>query len=87
MILKSDVFVVKSIHKKTKAKFFEDLHVGDLLQVEMELRHTGSASGGGTYASYMTVRNLSKDTSVVNSQSQLVNNLRNFEIEEMENQK
>jgi hypothetical protein len=82
MLLQSKTLTIKTINKKTKAKFFEDVSVGDLLQVSMELRHTGSASGGGTYASYLTIKNLSNGTSTINSQSQLVNNLKNFEIEE-----
>jgi len=80
MILKSEVQKVTAIKKKTKAKFFKDVKIGDLLVFELKLRNTTGASGGGNYATYISISNISQGTYTHNSQAQLLNNLDNFEL-------
>jgi len=81
MNLRSKNYEVMAIKKKTRASFFKDLKVGDVIVLEMRLKNTTGASGGGNYASYIEVINLTQVTHVYNSQSQLLSNLDNFELE------
>jgi acyl-CoA hydrolase len=81
--MKSEAQVVMKIKKKTKAVFFKDVEVGDSLRFKTYLKNVGRSSHG-TYASTVTVENLSKRTSDSSkSQSQIANILHNFELEEM----
>lgn len=67
----SSQLVIKEIKKKTKAKVFEHFEVGDVLRFSTRLRNTSGASRGN-YASDVTVRNLTRGTSVTKSQSELL---------------
>ena len=83
--LKSTPYKVIEIKAKTKAHFFEKVVVGDILEFEMEVEHTGRASRGGTYASDVLITNVTTGKRVWKTQSQLTNILsRSFAIEPCE---
>ena len=73
---------IKAIKTKTKAKVFEKFEAGDVLQFSMVLRNTTNW-GRGNYATNITTHNKTQGTSVVKSQSNLLNILDNFELEEV----
>jgi hypothetical protein len=80
--LRSKPHKVTKIKAKTNAKMFKDVKEGDLLCFSMELKHKASASGGGVYASYVRVENVTQGASVYKSQSELTNILsRVYELE------
>lgn len=83
MILKSSVYEVVEIKKKTKAKLFGDIKVGDLLQFETRIKHVGGASNG-IYATYIKTTNLTQKTSGSKSQTETVKYLDYFELIEVE---
>lgn len=56
IILSSKILTVEKINRKTKAKMFEDLKVGDKIQFEVELKRAGG--NRGTYATYIKATNL-----------------------------
>ncbi len=65
IMLKSDVYVVKQILKKTTAKMFTDLKIGNkiMFSIPITIAGPGHNTRGGIYASYITVTNLdTKDT-------------------------
>ena len=66
-------FKVLGIKKKTKAVFFRDLEVGDVVEV--------SYSFGGSYENAPTVKLLFNDTIHFNNSLQFTKNLENFETE------
>lgn len=68
MILRQTIFI-DSIKKKTKAKFFEGLFPGDVVELTYNL------SGSYGYAPYITLKK--GDIIHRNSASQLIQNLNN----------
>ncbi|ALA07224.1 hypothetical protein SECTIM467_100 [Brevibacillus phage SecTim467] len=81
IIMKSPLYEVIGIKKKTRARFFEDVEVGDKVQFSMTMRHAGRASGGGVYASDVKAMNLTKGTYAIKSQSEAANIIeRTFEL-------
>jgi hypothetical protein len=80
--LTSVAYKIARIKKKTRARVFEDFREGDIIRFVMLIEHAGRASGGGCYASTVTVENVTQGTSVAKTQSELTNLLRViFEIE------
>jgi len=76
MILLRGNFKVKEVKKKTQAKFFKDLSVGD----EFQLQYSLSGSFGFAPVIFIHL----KGTRVHhNHPLQLKNNLENFEIEQI----
>jgi hypothetical protein len=73
---------IKAIKKKTQAKVFKDFEVGDVLHFSMVLRNTTNW-GKGNYATDITTHNVTKGLSVVKTQSNLLNVLLAFELEEV----
>jgi hypothetical protein len=73
---------IKAIKKKTKAKVFEQFEEGDVLHFSMVMRNT-SNYGRGNYATDITTHNVTKGLSVVKTQSNLLNVLQAFELEEV----
>ncbi|CDQ21747.1 hypothetical protein [Halobacillus karajensis] len=70
------VFEVKEIKKKTSAKFFKDLKVGDVFEL--------SYSMNGFYGGSPTIDILgSNGVKHMNNPNQLRNNMFNFEIEQI----
>ena len=79
IFLKSDVLIVTKINKKTKAKMFENLKVGDKIEFCVPIKHAGS--NRGTYATYIGVRNVETGEETSSSFNQLPTVLRAFEFE------
>jgi hypothetical protein len=73
---------IKSIKKKTKAKVFEQFEEGDVIHFHMTLRNTTNW-GRGNYATDIVTVNETKGLSVSKSQSNLLNILLAFELEEV----
>jgi len=84
IILESNILMVKNIKKKTKAKLFKDLEVGDLIKLSIPVKAPGvSLSNDCTYASYITVKNLKNDNTTNKSFNEIVKFLRCFEFEKI----
>ncbi|HEY5561962.1 MAG TPA: hypothetical protein VIK72_09465 [Clostridiaceae bacterium] len=79
IILKSDIITVTKINRKTKAKMFENLKVGDKIEFSVPIKHAGS--NRGTYATYIGVRNVETREETSISFNQLPTVLRAFEFE------
>jgi hypothetical protein len=79
IILKSDILIVTKINKKTKAKMFENLKVGDKVEFSVPIKHAGS--NHGTYATYIGIRNVETGEETSSSFNQLPTVLRAFEFE------
>jgi len=85
IVMISPNYRIARIVKKTRAKLFGEMREGDLIRFKSRLHHAGSASGGGVYATYITVENVTQGTSTTQSQSIITNILRNsFELELVE---
>lgn len=79
MELTSAIHRVTAIKKATKAKFFEDVRVGDEIRVSMALQSV--TRYGGLYATCVTATNLTQGTSAVKSQTEMAQILdRCFEL-------
>ncbi len=76
--MKSEILEVTKIVKKTKAKMFKDLVVGSKIQLSIPVKYAGS--NRGTYASYITIRNLDNDECAFKSFNEITNMLNNFEF-------
>lgn len=73
---------IKKVLKSTKAKVFSEFREGDLLTFSTNLKNNTGASGGGNYATGVTIRNLTQGLVVTKYQSELVNLLdRLYELE------
>ena len=79
ILLKSDVYVVMDIFGNTKAQFFQDIKIGDELQFSLPMKNTGRSSRG-LYAVYVTINNLTQNTSTKRSLAELENRLSNFDL-------
>lgn len=79
IILKSDIITVKKINRKTKAKMFENLRVGDKLEFLVPIQYAGH--NRGTYATYIIVKNLGTGETTASSFNQLPTILNAFEFE------
>jgi hypothetical protein len=74
---------VTEIHRKTRAKMFSDVEVGDVLQFSMRLGNMTGASGGGSYATVIHIENLTQGIATSKGQSELANLLNGlFELRE-----
>ncbi|AGY48772.1 hypothetical protein Staley_89 [Bacillus phage Staley] len=78
----SQQYKVTAIKAKTKAHFFEHIDVGDILEFQMFMSHSGRGRSG-TYASDVLTINVSKEgMQTYKTQSQLSNILdRCFELQ------
>ena len=81
MKFKTKKFRVKNILKKTSAKGFKDLKIGDEVFFFMELVYTVKGSRPGNYALGVTI--VSPYNSWQNTQNKFLINLSNFELEEV----
>ena len=82
IVMKSSEYVVIRIKGKTQAEMFKDVEVGDKLQFSIPLKHAGGSRG--THASYITAKNLTKNSLTKRSFNQLPGLLERFELEEVE---
>jgi len=78
IILKSSVQIVTKINRKTKAKLFKDLNVGDKIEFSVLIKRAGS--NRGTYATYIEIRNIDTDEYTFSSFNQLPSILDTFEF-------
>lgn len=76
MILKNKIIIL-GVKKKTKAKFFDQLGTGDILELLYDL------NGCYGYSPYIKIIKTSGE-SINNSALQLRSNLSNFEYEDLE---
>ena len=72
---------VIEIKKKTKAKVFENVEVGDIIKFSVPLKPVGS--NRGTYASYIKIHNITKDEITSKSFNQLFGGFDCFEFKEV----
>lgn len=81
--LKSPVYEVSGVLKKTKAKFWSELKVGDKIQFQNTIKYVGGASNG-LYATlyHVTVCGSSPEVSGVFSQNEVCRYLKMFNIKE-----
>ena len=81
IILKSEILEVKKIKKKTRAKMFENLEVGDKIRLSIAVEHAGTLhSSSGTMASYITAENLETGETTRASFNQMPRRLEVFEF-------
>jgi len=82
IILRSNTLVVKDVIKKTSAKMFKDLNIGDKIELSVPVKYAGH-NRGTTYSTYIRTINLNTGESVLNSFNQLPKLLGCFELQEM----
>ena len=79
IILKSNTLVVNRILKKTRAKLFRDLKVGDKLELSVEVKKYAGINRN-TYATYIVVENVKTKEVVGKSFNELPRLLDKFEL-------
>jgi hypothetical protein len=77
MLTSPDLTVIK-INRKTKAQMFKNLKVGDKIQFYVPIKYAGR--NRGTYATYITAKNLETGESTQNSFNQISSILDAFEF-------
>lgn len=82
ILLKSNILVVNRIIKKTRAKMFKNLKVGDEIQLSVEVAYAGR--NGGTHATYILIENLRTGEFTAKSFNEISIILDNFELIEKE---
>lgn len=55
--LKSEFLTITKVNKKTSAKMFENLGIGDIIQLSIAVEHVGRRRGG-TYAPLIKINNV-----------------------------
>lgn len=82
--LVSQEFVISKVIKPTSAKGMSLYKEGDILTFSLVISNRSGASGGGSYATNITVVNETQETEVTKSQTTLADILgRCFELEEI----
>lgn len=84
IMMTSNKYQVIQIKSKTQAEMFKHISPGDILQFSIPLQYAGS--GRGTHASYITIKNLSRDNNNIayKSFNQLPGLISKFELKEIE---
>lgn len=80
--LTSDILTITKINRKTKAKMFENLKVGDKIRFSVPLKYAGR--NRGTYATYIEIMNMKTYEKTHSSFNQLPIILDAFELEYQE---
>lgn len=83
IILTSGELVVSEIIRKTTAKLFKDLVVGDKIKLSVILKPAGT-NRGQTYSTYIKVENLNNGEKVFNSFNQLPKLIDCFKFKKLE---
>lgn len=83
ILLSSELLTVTKILKKTSAKFFKDLRVGDVIQIVGTLKR--QERGRELYAFHLTVENIWTGETRVESITNICNRLESFEVENERN--
>lgn len=86
IVLQSPKFVITALLKKTKARFFKDLEVGDILQFENTITYVGGASNGLYATGYKVSVVDNPDKTMVESfsQNEVVKFMRLISVNEIE---
>ena len=84
IILESKKLLVLDIKRKTKAKMFRDVKVGDILQLSVPIEYVGS-NRGRSYAVDIKVKNLNSGQVAYKTFNQITSLLNCFEIKEIDN--
>lgn len=79
IILKSDIVTITKINRKTKAKMFVNLKVGDKLEFSVPIEYAGH--NRGTYATYIRIKNMETGETTSSSFNQLPSILSAFDFE------
>lgn len=82
VMLKSKVLKVVGFNRRTRAKMFENLRIGDLLLLSIPVKAVGRGSRGNSYAPCITVKNLITDEEVYITFNYLPRLLNCFILEE-----
>ena len=82
IVLKSGILEVTKINRRTKAKMFENLKVGDQIKLSIEVVSAGKGRSG-TYASYIEAVNIKTNEKTYSSFNQIPVPLRAFEFKEV----
>jgi hypothetical protein len=80
VMLSSPVYRVTGVFKKTRARLFSDVKIGDCIRITFPLRYAGQASRG-SYATRVTVENVTQGTSLRLYISAVVDHLACFGFE------
>ena len=83
IILESRKLLVLDIKRKTKAKMFCDVKVGDILQLSVLVEHVGSSSGQ-SYAVHIKIKNLNSGQVTHKTFNQITSLLNCFEMREID---
>jgi hypothetical protein len=83
ILMISSIYTITNIKRKTNAKMFKNLKIGDKIEFFVPIK---PADGGyrGTYAMYIAIRNISTSEVALNSFNQLPKILESFELEVVE---
>lgn len=82
IILTSGELVISEVVRKTTAKLFRDLKVGDRISLSVTLKPAGS-NRGQTYSTYIKAENLSNNEKALNSFNQLPKLMDCFKFEKV----
>ena len=82
IVLKSNVLIVEGIKRKTSAKMFKDIEVGDKLRLSVDVDYAGS-NRGSTYATYIKCANLSKNDVAYKTFNEMPRFLNMFKLKEV----
>ena len=83
IVLKSNVLIVEGIKRKTSAKMFKNIEIGDKLRLSADVDYAGSNGGGSTYATYIKCDNLSKNDVAYKSFNEMPRFLNMFKLKEL----
>ena len=80
IILSSNILTITKINKKSSAKMFKDLIVGDKIKLSIEVEYLG-ISRGRTYAPYIAIQNINTKEFTLKSFNQITSVLDCFELQ------
>lgn len=81
IMLTSPILTVTNINRKTKAQMFKNLKVGDKIELYVPVKYAGR--NRGTYATYITAKNVNTGETTQSSFNQISYLLDAFEFEIM----
>ena len=81
IVMESKTLRVSKILKKSSAKMFSDLNVGDTIKFSVNLERAGC--NGGTYATYIKAEHLESGNTNHSSFNQMSSIISRFEFEEV----
>jgi len=82
IVLKSNTLIVEEIKRKTSAKMFKDIEVGDRISLSVDVDYAGS-NRGMTYATYIKCTSLSKKDVAYKSFNEMPRFLNMFKLKEV----